>query len=241
MSVTQGPDDRDIQSIPGPLDFDGPQPARIKGMKLALSMDLGCYYVDPEVEKAVKQAAAALRAAGAAVERVKLPWTQRMVDMWMELWQVFMAAYFGHTLGKYRDKMDPAVVSLIEEGNKKSAADYKRLEIERTQQWNLFRPILAKYDALLCPTMAIPAPKVGIGDAAFYQHSDDGLYHGLDMTCQFNSIAPCPALSVPAGWSKDDLPIGLQIVARRWRDDTALTIGKALEKARPWAHRRPPI
>ena len=241
LSVTQGPDDRDIQSIPGPLDLDGPQPARIKGMKFALSMDLGFYYVDPEVEKAVKRAAAALKEAGATVEKVKLPWNQRVVDMWMEIWQVFMAAYFGHTLAKYRDKMDPFVVHLIEEGNKMSAADYKRLEIERTKQWNEFRPILAKYDALLCPTMALTAPKVGTGDAIFYEHSDDGFYHGLDITCPFNNLAACPALSVPAGWSRDGLPIGLQIVTRRWRDDTALTIGKALEKARPWADKRPPI
>jgi Asp-tRNA(Asn)/Glu-tRNA(Gln) amidotransferase A subunit family amidase len=46
---------------------------------------------------------------------------------------------------------------------------------------------------------------------------------------------------VPAGLTRDKLPIGLQIVGRRWRDDTVLTIGKALEGVRPWAMIRPPI
>jgi Asp-tRNA(Asn)/Glu-tRNA(Gln) amidotransferase A subunit family amidase len=61
------------------------------------------------------------------------------------------------------------------------------------------------------------------------------------MCMQFNNLAPCPALSVPAGFTRDNLPVGLQIVGRRWRDDTVLRIGKALEGARPWAARRPPI
>jgi aspartyl-tRNA(Asn)/glutamyl-tRNA(Gln) amidotransferase subunit A len=46
---------------------------------------------------------------------------------------------------------------------------------------------------------------------------------------------------VPAGWSTRGLPIGLQIVGPRWRDDVILTIAKALEFARPCGHHRPPI
>jgi Asp-tRNA(Asn)/Glu-tRNA(Gln) amidotransferase A subunit family amidase len=241
LQVTQGPDDRDIQSIPGPLALDGPQPGDVKGMKLALNIDLGCYFVDPEVEAAVREAAKALESAGAKVTEVKLPWTRRVVDMWVELWQVFMAAYFGHLLDQYRDKMDPLVVALIEAGNKISARDYKRLELERTQQWRAFYPILQAHEAFLCPTMALPAPPVDEDDSIYYRDHGDGLFHGLDMTSQFNNIAPCPALSVPAGWTAGGLPIGLQIVTRRWRDDTALAIGKALELVRPWAQKRPPI
>jgi Asp-tRNA(Asn)/Glu-tRNA(Gln) amidotransferase A subunit family amidase len=60
------------------------------------------------------------------------------------------------------------------------------------------------------------------------------------MTAVFNYTSQCPALSVPAGFTDDDLPVGLQIVARRYRDDTALQIGAALERVRPWASRRPP-
>ena len=241
LKVTQGPDDRDIQSIPGPLPLDGPQPGSVKGMRLAIDMDNGFFYVDPEVASAVQAAADALASAGATIHEVKLPWTRRVVDLWNELWQVFMAAYFGHLLDQYRAKMDPYVVGLIEAGNKISARDYKRIEIERTEQWRQFYPILREHDAFLCPTMALPAPPVGSGDAIFYAEQADGLFHGLDMTCHFNNIAPCPALSVPAGWSKGGLPIGMQIVGRRWRDDTVLTIGKALEQVRPWADKRPPI
>jgi len=212
-----------------------------KGLRLALNMDLGCYDVDPEVAGAVRAAADALKSQGAIVEEIALPWTRRIADAWGEVWQVFMAAYFGHTLEKYREKMDPHIVALIEAGNRISARDYKRLEIERTEFWRQLHPILTKYDALLCPTMRIPAPPVQENDAMYNKDRGDGRYHGLDMTAQFNLFGACPALSVPAGWSKGGLPIGLQIVGRRFRDDSVLGIGKALEQARPWAGKRPPI
>jgi Asp-tRNA(Asn)/Glu-tRNA(Gln) amidotransferase A subunit family amidase len=241
LCAAQGPDERDIQSIGMPLALDGPQPASVKGMRFALNIDLGCYVVDPEVEAVVREAARALASAGATVEEVDIPWTRRIADAWVEVWQVFMAAYFGHLLEQYREKMDPHVVALIEAGNKMPAAHYKRIEIERTEQWRSFYPILEKHDAFLCPTMRVPAVPVGERDEGYYAMREGGRYYGLDMTGQFNLLAPCPALSVPAGWSKDGLPIGLQIVGRRWRDDTVLTIGKALEATCPWADRRPPI
>ena len=103
------------------------------------------------------------------------------------------------------------------------------------------RPVLERYDALLCPTMS-PAGAAGRRGrrSVYYAARGDGLYHGLDMTCPFNYVSQCPALSVPSGFSADGLPIGLQIVARRYRDDLALRIGAVLERARPWAARRPP-
>jgi Asp-tRNA(Asn)/Glu-tRNA(Gln) amidotransferase A subunit family amidase len=241
LAAAQGPDERDIQSIGTPLSLDGPQPGSVKGMRFALNIDLGCYVVDPEVEAAVRAAARALADAGAVVEEVGISWTRRIADAWVEIWQVFMAAYFGHLLEQYREKMDPHVVALIEAGNTMPATHYKRLEIERTEQWRSFSPILQKYDAFLCPTMRVPATPVGDRDERYYAMREDGRYYGLDMTGQFNLLAPCPALSVPAGWSKAGLPIGLQIVGRRWRDDTVLTIGKALEAVRPWADKRPVV
>lgn len=241
LEAAHGPDHSDIMAKTDRLDLSKPLDGNIKGMKFALDMDLSCYYVHPDVEKNLLTAVEALKAAGATVEEVHIDWPRRYNDMWLELWAVFMSAYFGDTLEKYRDKMDPNVVSLIERGNAMSATHYKRLEIERTEQWNRFRPVMEKYDAFLCPTMVIPAPPVGGDDNDFYADRTDGLYHGTDMTALFNNLAPCPAMSVPTGWSSEGLPTSLQIVARPGRDDMALRIGRALEIARPWADKRPPV
>jgi Asp-tRNA(Asn)/Glu-tRNA(Gln) amidotransferase A subunit family amidase len=101
--------------------------------------------------------------------------------------------------------------------------------------------VFEEYDALLCPTMSMPAPRVGMSDSDFQEGGDDGRFHGLDMTCPFNFVGQCPALSVPAGFSREGLPVGLQIVGRRFDDLTVMRIAAGLEEVRPWSGRRPAL
>jgi Asp-tRNA(Asn)/Glu-tRNA(Gln) amidotransferase A subunit family amidase len=240
LKATQGPDDADILSIPCPLDLESPVSASVEGLRLALSIDLGLWAVDPAVAAAVRAAATALRAAGAVVEEVEVSVTRKDEDVWGDLWSVFMATYYGHLVEPYTGKMDPEVLRLIERGNKLSAVQLKQLELERTALWRRLAAVFASHDALLCPTMSTgpsPAAKADLPK----NHPADGRYHAADMTGVFNLVAPCPALSVPSGWDTEGLPIGLQVVGRRWREDIVLRIGRAVEVAIPDALRRPPI
>ena len=72
LAVTQGPDDRDPLSLPGVLELDRPLSGDVRGLRLALSIDLGSYRVHPEIEAAVRRAAEALREAGAEVDEVEV-------------------------------------------------------------------------------------------------------------------------------------------------------------------------
>ena len=224
-----------------PIDLSGPLVDSVEGLRLALDVDLGHYAIAPEVETAVREAAAALADAGAVVEEVDVGWTRELADAWVDHWGVYLAAIFGDKLDEFREQMDPRVVPLMDAGLALGAVDFKRIEFVRTRAWKQLAPILERFDALLCPTMSQVARPVDEDDFVWYRDRGDGLYHGLDMTCQFNFVSQCPALSVPAGWTESGLPIGLQIVAERYRDDQALRIGAALERQRPWADRRPPI
>jgi Asp-tRNA(Asn)/Glu-tRNA(Gln) amidotransferase A subunit family amidase len=240
LQVTQGPDDADILSVPCPLDLDSPVPASVEGLRLGLSIDLGLWAVDPAIERAVRGAATALTTAGAVVDEVEVKVTRKDEEVWVDLWGVFMATYYGHLVEKYAAKMDPDVLQLIESGKKMSAVQLKGLELERTALWRRLAPVFASHDALLCPTMSTgpsPAAKADRPTAP----PEDGRYHAADMTGVFNLVAPCPALSVPCGWDAESLPIGLQVVGRRWREDAVLQVGRAVELAIPDAIRRPPI
>jgi Asp-tRNA(Asn)/Glu-tRNA(Gln) amidotransferase A subunit family amidase len=194
--------------------------------------------VDPAVEAAVRAAAAELQKAGAVVDEVAIRMSPKDDAVWIDLWGVFMAGYFGHLVEQYRERMDPEVLSLIERGSKLSAVHMKQLEIARTDLWRRLVPVLADHDAILCPTMAQGPPPAAKADRP-PPPPEDGRFHTYDMTGVFNLVAPCPALSVPCGWDPDGLPIGLQIVGRRWREDTVLRIGRAVEAALPQAHRPP--
>jgi Asp-tRNA(Asn)/Glu-tRNA(Gln) amidotransferase A subunit family amidase len=241
LSVAEGPDTRDIMSAVPPVDLTGTLDGHVEDMRLALDVDLGHYAIAPEVEAAVRESATALADAGAHVEEVDVGWQRDIADAWVDHWGVYLAAIFGDKLDEFRERMDPRVVRLMDDGFARGAVDFKRIEFVRTRAWQRLAPILEEFDALLCPTMSQAARPVDEDDFVWYHDRGDGLYHGLDMTCQFNFVSQCPALSVPAGWTDNGLPIGLQIVARRYRDDQALRIGAALEQLRPWADRRPAI
>jgi Asp-tRNA(Asn)/Glu-tRNA(Gln) amidotransferase A subunit family amidase len=243
LAATQGPDEADIMSLTTPLDLSAPIEGAARGLRLALSVDLGCWAVDRQIEAAVRAAALALQDNGAEVVEVDVAMTAGDEAVWMDLWAVFMAGYYGHLLDEHGHHMDERVVSLITRGTELSAAHVKRLDIERTDLWRRVAPVLGDYDAILCPTMAVapPAAEKRTWNSTPPPPQDDGRYHAPDMTAVWNLLSPCPALSVPCGWHADGLPIGLQIVGRRWREDTVLRIGRAVELALPEvAARRPP-
>jgi Asp-tRNA(Asn)/Glu-tRNA(Gln) amidotransferase A subunit family amidase len=242
MQVAQGPNDLDIQSLPGPVDFMAPSQADMSGKRIALCLDMAQRVWGPEVAASVRSCAEALQRAGAIVEEVSLPLGSVLDEIWYDYWSVYIAAFYGHVLAEYRDRMDPAVVAYIEHGHSLSAVALRRLEIERTRVWREHLvPLWRDYEALLCPTMAQVAPPHGRLDTEFWKIEPDGSYRCLDVSAVFNLFAQCPALSVPAGMDADGLPIGLQIVGRRYADADVLNIGAAIEALRPWRHLRPNI
>jgi Asp-tRNA(Asn)/Glu-tRNA(Gln) amidotransferase A subunit family amidase len=228
LSVTQGPDDRDIQSLPG-LPIPLPVPRVVRGMRLALSIDFGYYRVDADIAGKVREAANALAGAGAIVEEVDLAWSREINDAWARYWEVFLAASFGEYLREHRNRMDPHVVDLIERGFATTAVQFKRLEAVRTRQWQSLAAVFRGHDALICPTMARPAPSIDMCDGDFDRTDRDGRYDGLDMTCPFNFVPQCPALTIPAGAARDGLPIGVQLIGRRFDECAVLSVGATLE------------
>jgi len=233
LQATQGPDDADIMSIGGPLDLSQPVTGDARDLRVALSVDLGCWAVDPAIERAVRDAAEALADRGAVVEEVSVAFTPADEDVWMLLWGVFMAGYYGDLLDTHRDRMSPRVVELIEDGQRRSAVDVKRTEIARADLWRRLAPVFRDHDVLLCPTMALGPLPAASADRPVPPEVDDGRFHAHDMTGVFNLVSPCPAISVPCGRDADGMPIGAQLVAGRWRDDVALRAAAALEAAVP--------
>jgi Asp-tRNA(Asn)/Glu-tRNA(Gln) amidotransferase A subunit family amidase len=240
LAATQGPNDADLMSVTTPLDLAQAVNGDVAGLRIGVSIDLGCWAVHPEVEAAVRVAADALAGAGAVIVEINPGLTPRAELLWAELWAVFMAAYYGDFTDEFAERMDADVLRLIERGRSISAVEYKRLEIERTSVWRGISGALAGCDAMLCPTMAQPPfPAAKADQSPRHFARDDGRYHSPDMTAIFNLVAPCPALSVPIGMHAAGTPIGGQIIAHRWNEPMALRIGRALELALPQIGRPP--
>jgi len=240
LQCTQGPDDRDLQSLPAGPDIPLPLPTDITGLKLALSIDLGYIVVDPEVRSNTMLAADHLRDLGAVVEEVDLGWTPEInFAGWIGLF-ASAAALVEPYWESSRHMLDPATILAVEDGLTASAKDLKNLELVRSAQWDKLRPVLEAFDSLLCPTIALPAPRLGATDRD-YGYVDEQGYHDFEMTFPFNVVSPCPALTVPSGFTAAGLPTGLQIVGRRYDEVTVLRIGSALERTLGWADHRPAV
>ena len=233
LSVVQGSDDADIQSqtITSPIETPVTA-ADASRLKLAYSPDLGYYALDPGVAEQIEAAVEKLAAAGAEVERVDLPWTREINDIWMAIWGVSLAACWGDMAAACRDRPDPAVRQLMDDARSMTAIELKRTEILRTRIWHDLAQIFSRHDALLCPTCAVPAPSLTTTDADFDADLPDGRFGGLDMCCPFNLVPQCPVLSMPVGMT-NGLPVGLQIVGPRHADAAVLQIGKAIEELIP--------
>jgi Asp-tRNA(Asn)/Glu-tRNA(Gln) amidotransferase A subunit family amidase len=125
--------------------------------------------------------------------------------------------------------MDPVMLTMMQNGNRMSAVDYKKIEILRTSMWRQLSAVFLDYDALICPTCAHPAPLLTLSDSDFMATLPDGRFGGLDMTTPFNMVPQCPVLSLPAGRTPVGLPVGLQIVGTRYADEAVLAMASGIE------------
>ncbi|MCK0207971.1 amidase [Starkeya koreensis] len=233
LGAVAGPDPADLFSYLPPLELSLPVEADASRMKLAFSPDLGFCAVDPQVAREVRAAVEALRAAGATVEEVDLGWRVEDAEAFFTATLVWMAALYGDAYDRGADRLEPLTRRLIEMGREVDGVTLKRLDFVRAGIWRKLAAVLADYDALVCPTMAQPAPRLDRDDFDYGHRTADGRLAALDMTGLFNLIGACPALSVPAGRTDEGLPVGLQIVGRPQDEAGVLRVGRAVEIVRP--------
>jgi aspartyl-tRNA(Asn)/glutamyl-tRNA(Gln) amidotransferase subunit A len=234
-NVIAGPDPSDVVSLRPKLVIpDRLEP--IKGLRLALSRNLNCYDVDEEVLSNTLAAADRLREAGATVEEVSLPWDLASIN---RAARIHFGMIFGPSIKelyeKHGDEFTSYAQRFVQEANEISKDDFvKGLELEG----RIYQPlgeILDRFDALICPTFAVPALP------AEYDSPDvlDTL-----MTVPFNIASRCPVISIPSGRSREGVPTGLSVVGKTYDDVTAFRIAAAHEQRFPWfdaPERRPAL
>ena len=145
---------------------------------------------------------------------------------------------YGSLVAQWRERMDPGLVACIEHGRRYGLLEYLELRGRKLAYWDSVRSLFERYDLLLTPSVSVPAFEVGLlNPAGFPQHEWDW-FPWASFSYPFNFTGQ-PAASVPAGFTSAGLPVGLQIVGRRFADLTVLQASAAFEEARPWARHRP--
>jgi aspartyl-tRNA(Asn)/glutamyl-tRNA(Gln) amidotransferase subunit A len=242
LNVIAGPDERDRLTLPTTgEDWLAACEGGSAGLRVAWSPNLGYAAVDPEVARIT--AAAARRFAGdlgCIVEEAD-PGFPDPVGAELILFYVGVQSNVADLPAERYALLDPDFARAIEEeGAGVSALDYVRANGVRQSVAEALRRFFARYDLLLTPTLTTPPfpvhmqgpEKVGgryVRDTAW-----------LSFAYPFN-LTGQPAATVPAGFTEDGLPVGLQIVGRHLDDGVVLRAAAAFEAARPWAGHRPPV
>lgn len=245
-NVIAGPHASDVASIRPKLEIPDPLPP-IEGMRIALSPDLGCYEVDDDVLANTRAAADRLREAGAVVEEVSLPWN---LDEILRAARIHFGMIFGPSIKELYETAGDDFTSYARRFVAEAATIDKDAFVEGLAlEGKIYAPlgeILDRFDALICPTFAIPAlpAEHDTGDPVTVNGNRHEDWLDVMMTVPFNIASRCPVMSVPSGRSRDGVPTGLSIVGPTYDDVTVFRIGAAFEQVQPWLdtpERRPPL
>jgi amidase len=242
LAAVAGPDDRAPISIPvDPREWlEAARTPDVRGARIAWSTDLGVTPVDPEVARIAEAAARTYQDMGCTVTDAH-PDFRGLRQIIHTTRAARMAAVHGGLLPTWRDQMFPPLVWNIEHGLTLSAEEWGRAEMERTALWHRVRTFFQDYDLLLTPTVAVPPFPLEWDYPPEVNGRKAETYIDWFLLTYAITLTGLPAISVPAGWTADGLPVGLQIVGRRWGEAAVLRAAAALEAARPWAGRRPPL
>ena len=234
-NVMSGPDPCDHNSLQDRIHIPE-NPEGIAGMKIAVSIDLGCHEVLDDVARETRAALDALREAGAVVEEVPVDWAAEAVRLGHGNQEFLAVEMLRDAVANHGDIVSDYVPQLLETARSFTAADFRRSLVVAGEVWNdHLGPLFARYDAFVTPTVACPEmPATGWQKDTFTLNGKQVTDTGTAMTVLWNMFSRCPVLAVPSGLTDGGLPCGIQIVGGPCDDVTVFRIGAALERRRPW-------
>ncbi|MFD0986347.1 amidase [Methyloligella solikamskensis] len=232
VAATAGQHPGDLLSQRTPFQLAETVPVPVKGLRFALSVDLGYCDVQQDVADAMHRTAEQIAANGAEIVEVSLGWTRAVYDEWLKQWNQLLSLFPTGQTEEQLAQLDPALAECIRDGRALSATEYMAVDRLRTEMSLQLGEIFESCDALLCPTNAVEAPPVDAPEAEYEKDTAEGKFRAFDMTHPFNMVSSLPVLSLPIGLTQAGLPIGMQIAGPAHTDERLLAIAGGIEALR---------
>ncbi len=197
--------------------------------------------LDGEVRRALEAARRSFEQMGARVEEVRLPHVHQTPEAGASM--AYAEALAVHqALGYYPARIadySPELRALLEAGTKVRAVDYLlAFETQKAARAD-FEAAFERVDAILAPTVPVPAPHIG-EESVVLDGKRETLRSAFLRLNRPANLTGLPAISIPCGFTRGALPIGLQIIGRAFDEAGLLRIALAYEEANEWSERRPP-
>jgi amidase len=222
LPIVAGPDWRDPDVVPAPLG--NAHAVVLKKLRAAFHTDNGVVAPTPETVEVVRSAARALNDAGAVVDDARPAGIEQCLEIFLGLFSADGGAGIRMLLKTSETtRVHPLTEALLRqlEAHSLSSAQFGELLARRDVYRSAMLSFLEKYDVILCPACAVPAIPHGT-----CWNSDTMPAFSYTMA---HNLTGWPGAVVRCGTSPEGLPIGVQIVARPWREDVALAVAEHLE------------
>jgi len=206
-----------------------PAPMPLQGLRLAVPRAYFCDLLDDEVRARFDAALDRLRAGGVHVDEITIQHANDIAPVYLHIVLSDAAAYHAATLETMWDQYTPNVRTRLEMGRHVLAEDYVRALVGRDVLKREVDAALAQHDALVLPTMPIPAPPIGASTVQVGKTAEPVRNMMLRLTQPFN-VSGHPAIAIPSGTTSAGLPCSIQLVGSRGQTDALLRVALACEK-----------
>jgi amidase len=241
LSTIAGPDSRAPLSInePGEV-FARPLGRDFKGVRVAWFKDLGGVPFDARVRTVIDGHRAIFESLGCIVEQAEPDFSPAEISFRiLRAWSA--ATNYGKSLAEHPEAFKDTLTQETEEGERLSGQDIARAEAAHSQLWRRFQAFLEKYEYFILPTTQLPPFDVTVPYPTEIAGVKFGNYIDWMKSCWYISATGNPAASVPAGFTPEGLPVGIQIVGRDKADFSVLQMAHAFEQATGIGKKRPSI
>jgi len=224
----------DPQSLPYTEALSG----NIAGLRVGIPTNYFYEQLDPLVERTVRSALSALEKLGARLVHIEVPGIAIHRAAWFQIASAEAYSYHEFLLQKHPALYGTDVRARLEAGKVLLSVDYVRSQRSRTlikeQCAQLFRTV----DVIVTPTVPISAPRIEDVYKPWGAGPETAVASLTRLTRFFNLVG-LPAISIPCGFTDDNLPIGLQIVGKAFDEFTVLRTAHAYEQSAGWFQRAP--
>ena len=237
LAVVAGQHESDWNTLPTEnVDYRQAATVSVRGSRVAWAPQLGQDAVDPSVLEICGRALESFRAAECSVEPIP-PTLSDATKEWNDLFSTLLAAQVGHRLDEVREKSDQSLAQMVQAGLKVSGIDMLAAGSGRRRLWAEINSLFERYDVLITPTLLMPPLPIN-GDNGRPDDPYVWTERWFRHVYPFNMTGQ-PAASVPAGFTDEGLPVGLQIVGARYADAEVLRFASAFETHWPQGQAHP--
>src|SRR3569623_2037181 len=205
----------------------------VDGLRIAYSPDLGSFQESEEVSRVCAHAVQAFEQLGCVVSEVDIDFGPDLEASFFALWCAKLATFYAELPEQQLALFEPVVQNLIERGKGLSAVAVGKANLTREAVWHALNRVFETHDLLVCPTTAVSAFPINDGPPSSINGTKIDPLLGWFLTYPINFTGN-PAASIPCGFSRDGLPIGMQIIGRRLDDDVVLRASRSFERVAPW-------